>query len=47
MQANCSDPTTVAMAPPHPEGEHQVAHFVYQSATVLAILLFLISFWGC
>jgi hypothetical protein len=40
--------TAVAMAPSHLEDEHPVrtqpANFLYQAATVLAILLFLISF---
>jgi hypothetical protein len=46
MQAHCSDQSVASLAAPN-EGEHKAAHILYQSATVVAILLFLISFWSC
>ncbi len=48
MQAHYPDQTIAGMAPSHPDGEqHQEGHLLYQGTTVLAILLFLISFWSC
>jgi hypothetical protein len=48
MQAHYPDQTLAGMAPSHPETEqHEAGHLVYQGTTVLAILLFLISFWSC
>jgi hypothetical protein len=48
MQAHYPDQTLPAMAPSHPDTEqHEAGHLVYQGTTILAILLFLISFWSC
>jgi hypothetical protein len=47
MQANCSNPALASVASPAADEQHPVAHFLYQSATVLAILLLLMSFWSC
>jgi hypothetical protein len=51
MQAQCSDQNVAAMAPSHAEVEPQeelsAGNSLYQAATVVAILLFLISFWSC
>jgi hypothetical protein len=48
MNTMSSDQTVAAMVPSSVEGEQpertQPANFLYQAATVLAILLFLISF---
>ena len=48
MNTTYPDQTVAAMAPSSIEGERQEqpqpANFLYQAATVLAILLFLISF---
>jgi hypothetical protein len=46
MQAHYTDQTLAA--PAHTEAEeHTTNHFLYQGVTVVAILLFLISFWSC
>ena len=48
MHAHCPDQPLVAMAPTQQdEKHHEPGHLVYQGTTVLAILLFLISFWSC
>ncbi len=48
MSTMCNDQNFSAMAPSHAEHEElqqlRAGNFVYQAATVLAILLFLISF---
>jgi hypothetical protein len=48
MNTMYSNTTAAAMAPSNLEDDHQErtqpANFLYQAATVLAILLFLISF---
>jgi len=42
------DQPLAAMAPTHQDNDqHQPGHLIYQGTTVLAILLFLISFWSC
>ena len=43
MQVSVSHPPVATS--PHQGEEHKTAHLLYQSATVLAIALFLISFW--
>lgn len=46
MQAPYTDNTLLSAT--HAEEEHtQIGHALYQGATVLAILAFLISFWSC
>jgi hypothetical protein len=46
MQAHYTEQTLAT--PAHAEAEeHTTNHFLYQSVTVVAILLFLISFWSC
>ena len=45
MQAPCSD-STLLSASAEPE-QTQIGHALYQGATVVVILLFLISFWSC
>lgn len=46
MQAHYTEQTLAA--PAHTEAEeHRTNHLLYQGVTVLAILLFLISFWSC
>lgn len=50
MQAQCSDQTLAAIVPKSVDDEARQAktgNYLYQGATVLAILLFLISFWSC
>ncbi len=48
MQAQCQDQALPTLASSSAEAEQlQMGHFAYQGATVLAILLFLISFWSC
>jgi len=46
MSATCAEPTAEAMAPAHDaaKSHDRIHNFLYQAATVLAILLFLISF---
>jgi len=45
MQAQCSQETISGMAPSQSESGHTWAsNILYQAATVLAILLFLVSF---
>jgi hypothetical protein len=47
-QAHCPEPIHAATATLHPDsGQHKARHLIYQGATVLAILLFLFSFWSC
>jgi hypothetical protein len=47
-QAHCPEPIHAAAVPSHPDaGQHKVRHLIYQGATVLAIFLFLFSFWSC
>ena len=47
MQAHSQDPSIGSMAPLQAGDSHKAAHLLYQWATILAILLFLISFWSC
>jgi cephalosporin hydroxylase len=50
MQAQCTDQTLTAIASPYADAEQRqlkTGNYVYQGATVLAIFLFLISFWSC
>jgi hypothetical protein len=48
MPANYSDQTLAPIAASPDEAEPTTTGgLVYQGATVLAILLFLISFWSC
>jgi hypothetical protein len=50
MTAQCSPQPLPGLSPtasPKVENHHQMGHFVYQAATLTAILLFLISFWSC
>jgi hypothetical protein len=48
MSSICSGQTVAVLAPSQTEPDHkahqQTVNFLYQAATVLAILLFLISF---
>jgi hypothetical protein len=45
MQAHCPEQPRILH---HADAQHsEVGHFLYQGATVVAILLFLISFWSC
>jgi hypothetical protein len=46
VNATCTNPTAEAMAPVQEaaESRDRTDNFLYQAATVLAILLFLISF---
>ncbi|WP_263356324.1 hypothetical protein [Acidicapsa ligni] len=45
MPAHYSEQPVTLTQPPY--GEHKAAHYLYQLATVVAILLFLVSFWSC
>jgi hypothetical protein len=50
MQADAHYPeqTVASVASSGVDAErHPVGHFLYQGATVVAILVFLISFWSC
>jgi len=50
MQAHCTDQTLPAIALAHSDTERRTqktGNYLYQGATVLAILLFLVSFWSC
>jgi len=50
MQAQCSDQTLAAIVLNPVDAETRqvkTGNYLYQGATVLAILLFLISFWSC
>jgi hypothetical protein len=44
MQSPCSETPTLGPALAEQE---QTSHWLYQGATVLAILVFLMSFWSC
>jgi len=44
MQSPWSETT---MLPSAPAEKEETSHRLYQAATVLAILVFLISFWSC
>jgi hypothetical protein len=45
MQAQCPEQPLIM---PHADAQQsEVGHFLYQGATIAAILLFLISFWSC
>jgi hypothetical protein len=46
MQAQCSEQPVLANALPS-EAQHKAGHVLYQGAIVMAILLFLLSFWSC
>jgi hypothetical protein len=46
MQAQFSDQSIAPAVSPDAEA-HKSSHLLYQGVTVLAILLFLISFWSC
>lgn len=39
--------TTMLASAPAAKGQENTSHLLYQAATVLAILLFLVSFWSC
>ncbi len=45
----CPDQALSALAPAPAlgEAEQRMGHLLYQGAVVLAVLLFLISFWSC
>jgi hypothetical protein len=51
MQGNCNETTLTGIVPNHSgartSDDCTASHLIYQSATVVAILLFLISFWSC
>lgn len=50
MQAHCADQSLAAIGSAQPDAELRklkTGNYLYQGATVLAILLFLISFWSC
>ncbi len=47
MQAQCAEPVLVAASEPAETQQHEIGHSLYQAAIVVAILLFLISFWSC
>jgi len=48
MQAHCPEQPVAILANAHPvESENQTGHILYQSGIVLAILVFLLSFWSC
>jgi hypothetical protein len=47
-QAHYPDPTLADLSPSHSDGEHHhSSHLLYQGATLVAMLLFLVSFWSC
>jgi hypothetical protein len=46
-QAHCPDPTLATVATSPDAEQYKPGHLLYQCATVLAILLFLFSFWSC
>jgi hypothetical protein len=46
MQAHSPDPSISTIPASHAE-ESKAAHLLYQWAIVVAVLLFLISFWSC
>jgi hypothetical protein len=46
MQVHSPDPSISTIPASHPE-ENKAAHLLYQWAIVVAVLLFLISFWSC
>jgi hypothetical protein len=48
MQAHCPEQPVAVLANAHPaENEHHAGHILYQGAIVVAILVFLLSFWSC
>jgi hypothetical protein len=46
MQAHCPEQPVIANGL-HSEASHQAGHALYQGAIVVAILVFLLSFWSC
>jgi len=46
MEANCQSSAVGTLVQGDRE-QNRVAMLIYKSATILAILLFLISFWSC
>jgi hypothetical protein len=46
MQAHCPEQPVLANALPS-EASHKAGHALYQAAIVVAILVFLLSFWSC
>jgi preprotein translocase subunit SecG len=51
MQTPHTDQTLAAMGTSHDDAEQhaqlKTGNFLYQAAIILAVLLFLISFWSC
>lgn len=49
MQAHCTNENLHRpLAPDQPAADRKTpAHFLYQAATLVAILVFLLSFWSC
>jgi len=47
MRAHYTDQSAAALAPAYPEAEEKAGQLLYQAATILVMLLFLVSFWSC
>ncbi len=53
MQAQFTNPSVAVLpsregaADPGPDRENRFGHLLYQAAIVVAILVFMLSFWSC